>query len=130
MKFTDGSSSIFVETKNHLKFSISSIVAKPDFLNQFKAYIAEINSIDDMKYFFRSNEGVTKIFLKGKFKTMISNNSDSIFDIIWGNQNLRNSLFGIIPVNQLSILKVNKKTIFKDWVLNQDNILFKFIEIK
>lgn len=80
IKYLDGNSFIFVETKNYAsKTSFSS-----SFYGQFKAYFSnpEFTSLSQLRYYFRANSGVSKARLVDKFKSMINsgNRKQEIFD--------------------------------------------------
>jgi hypothetical protein len=129
MSFADGSNTIFVETKNYALSSLSGITSSGTFFNQFSAYMGKIKNIDEMKYFFKSNTGVTEALAKAQFKELFTQKSSNVFDIIWSNQNLKNSLWN--PVNLPGgFTKAVAKSEFDSWVLAGDNRLFSFVNIK
>jgi len=89
MLFEDGSGlKIFVETKNYA----STTGFTTSFYNQFKAYISNqnITSLDQIKYYFRANTGVTKTDRVQKFKNLINNggNREQFFNSL--NPTLKN----------------------------------------
>lgn len=76
LQFSDGAQLIFVETKNYAKTTSFS----SSFYNQFKAYISNPNltSLDQIKYFFRANTGITKAERIQKFKNLINNGNNKM----------------------------------------------------
>ncbi len=55
--------------------------------------------------------------------------ASQIFDVIWSNNLLRESLFGVIPINLLLIEKPNKKLIYDDLIKNLDNKIFILVDV-
>lgn len=53
-----------------------------------------------------------------------------LFETFWNNTGLRGSLFGpnIDPNDE--IIYNSKKLLFIDWVLNQNPLIFNYIEVK
>lgn len=132
LKFSDGPIAVFVETKNYSKTSVSAIINKPEFYNQFRAYISNPNlqKFDDIMYFFRKNDGIDELFIKGKFQQLFKNNTDDLFDVIWNNPNLRADVFGSIPPNPPPAFRIQKKQDLETIINSKGDKLFKFIKIK
>lgn len=69
--FEDGNQlKVFVETKNYAQSTSFS----SSFYNQFKTYISNpaVTNIDEIKYFFRANAGISKTERVQKFKNLIN----------------------------------------------------------
>lgn len=71
LQFTDGTKLVYIETKNYAQATSFS----SSFYNQFKAYISNpaVTDINDIKYFFKANNGVTKAERIQKFKNLVNN---------------------------------------------------------
>lgn len=122
--FTDGTKLIYIETKNYSK----STPFTSSFYNQFKAYISNsvVTSMDDIKYYFRSNTGVTKADRAQKFKAMIlSNDIEELFN---SNQNLFKS-FNKINGNGKITTWEDLEDLFNSTEFNENHAFFDFIEI-
>lgn len=78
LKYQDGNRSIFIETKNYA----SATTFSTSFYNQFKHYIQQVTNLEEIKYFFRNNNGVSKHYMIDKFKKLIKkgNNKQDFFD--------------------------------------------------
>ncbi len=75
------------------------------------------------------SQAVAETELKILWQTAFTARSTEFFDAIWGNAELRTSLFGV--VNEFNLgAKSSNKIIFDSWVSSQDNILFKFIKVE
>ncbi len=116
LQFTDGSKLVYIETKNYAK----STAFSSDFYNQFKAYISNssVTNIDDIKYFFKANAGITKAERVQKFKNMLLNGNkyDEIYN---SNKNLFNSM-QITDEGKLKLLLESQNT---------SHQFFNFIEV-
>lgn len=81
---------MFVETKNYA----SSTTFSSSFFNQFKAYISNSNlsNLNQIKYYFKANIGVSKTTQVAKFKAMFSSiaKREELFRVM--SQNLKNQL--------------------------------------
>ena len=117
MFFEDGLGlKIFVETKNYA----STTGFTSSFYNQFKAYISNQNvtSIDQLRYFFRANDGISKAERVQKFKNMLLN-GNKYEEIYNSNKNLFNSM-QITDEGKLKLLLESQ---------NISHQFFNFIEV-
>jgi len=124
LMFEDGSGmKIFVETKNYS----SGTGFTTSFYNQFKAYISnpQLENMDQLKYFFRSNDGVTKATQVKKFKNMMKSNAKELFE---SNPSLFRSIKkenGIDFIDDWDDLK----TMMESPTISIDHPVFNFIEM-
>jgi hypothetical protein len=118
MQFSDGTNLIFIETKNYAKTTAFS----SSFYNQFKAYISNpgVTSMDQIKYYFRSNSGVSTAERVQKFRNMLLNNDKyiEIYDDM--SQSLKTSL---------NIGGLNGKQLFKNLIESGSDSFFNFIQV-
>lgn len=116
MRFADGSEMIFVETKNYAQATSFT----PSFYNQFKSYMSQASSIEEIRYFFRSNAGVTRAERITKFKTMINSGTrgDEIF----------NSMSNTLK-QELGLTGLNGRANFTTLINNETSIFYNFIEV-
>ena len=122
VKFVEGSTPRLVEFKSYSTSTWESIKSSDKFIKQFKRYLQanEIKRLDDLNYVFNTNKAdITEV--KNAFKDLFTAKEDDIFEVIWDNQNLRNSLFGNRNNNAA-------KSYFKELVKGSDNNkLYNFI---
>ena len=79
---------------------------------------------DELKYIFNKNK-VDETTVKNAFKKLFTGNKQSeIFDVIWNNQNLRNSLFTSTDD------AVSAFSEFETMINTMDNKLFGFIKVE
>ena len=62
--------------------------------------------------------------MKGQWKSVFQSKADEIFEVIWDNQSLKNSLF------DSGLTKAEAKLDFIDMVSSTDDALFKFIKME
>lgn len=120
MLFENGSAvRVFVETKNYAQTTVFS----SSFYNQFKAYISipGVTSIDNIKYYFRANAGVTKVERVQKFKNMLlsENKTQEIFSSM--PESLRSNILGESNKNNYNA--------FMQKVNDTNSNFYNFIEI-
>jgi hypothetical protein len=116
MQFTDGTNFVYLETKNYAQ----STTFSSSFYNQFKAYIsnANVTDINQIKYYFRANSGVTKIERVQKFKNMLLN-GNKYEEIYNSNKSLFNSM-QLTDEGKLKLLLESQNT---------SHQFFNFIEV-
>lgn len=104
-----------------------------DDVDQFiNGYLKNIKSIDDFEWkagFDKlkgswSSETNALAEIKKQWKTVFESKSDDIFNTIWDNQNLRNSIF------DSGLTKTEAKQNFLEMVEDTDDVLFKFIKVE
>ncbi|MBK7129126.1 MAG: hypothetical protein IPM74_11980 [Crocinitomicaceae bacterium] len=92
-----GNVKVFVETKNYA----STTSFTTSFYNQFKAYISNPNltSFDELRYYFRANDGISKAERVQKFKNMINNgeNKEQFYQSL--NQTLKDEYDYSLPTS-------------------------------
>lgn len=128
--FLDGNKVVFGEYKSYLQASLSSFLSPNSItLQQFLTYLGSINSIDELRYFFDAGKISDINIVKNRFKSVFTNNDD-IFDAIYANSSLRNSLLNN-PINEVEALQR-----FDELVLQLDNpnitnpLLYSFVNSK
>lgn len=129
----------YIELKN-VNFVDYPLKGNAHVTQQFvEGYLKNISSFDNFEFVVHfkklkahgwADKTAALDNMKNQFKEFIKLKPDETFNAIWGNQNLRTSLFGAIPANQLNVLKNSKKTIFNNWVDTLDDRLYKFIKIE
>lgn len=55
---------------------------------------------------------------------------DAVFNAIWSNASLRESLFGQIVEDDLDYEKQNKSVLFSSWIENLNPTFYSFIKVK
>jgi len=119
LQFADGTQMVYIETKNYAQ----STAFLSSFYNQFKAYISNsaVTDINQIKYYFRANSGVTKAERVQKFQNMLnsSGRTQEIFTSM--SPQLKTSLLGAGNENnfQLFLNKIN----------DPNSIFYQFIEV-
>lgn len=110
---------------------IPSDPSKTSSYKQFRAYLSQIPSLDNLRYYFDARKLAEpsmqekRDFVKGVFQTLFQNKTNEIFEVIWGNVNgLPQSLFG-------NRLKPAAEIYFRDVLVpNLSSDLYTFIKIK
>lgn len=127
LTFTNGNKTIFGEFKSYGTNSLGNFLASNSAtLQQFETYLGKINSIDELRYLFDVEKISDLGTIKSRFKTVFENN-DTIFDSIYANSSLRNSLLNN-PTSEVQALQR-----FDDLVSELDNpnitnpLLYSFI---
>jgi hypothetical protein len=94
-------------------------------------YLKSIENINELNYVFDArklnNNDVT--FIKNQFKDLFTTKKTDIFNTIWDNQELRNSLFPEIVTNP-NITKPQLKLIFENRIENINSNLYGFIKVQ
>jgi len=112
----------------------SPLTAGSDDVDQFiNGYLKNVKSMDDLEWkagfdklksaWGSEANALTK--MKGQWKSVFQNKADDIFDVIWENENLRNSLFGNLASSQ-----TNSRALFNTLVQNTDDKIFKFVIVE
>jgi hypothetical protein len=100
--------------------------------------------MNQLKYIFDKkqieNKGISNAesYVKNAFKSMFTKQllpvngvvNSNLFDVIWSNAPLRESLFGVIPPTLLNAQKPLKIQDFANWVLTLDNRIFNFVNVQ
>ncbi len=85
------------------KFSENSyVVGKSSSYTQFLCYLNEIESMDELNYYFdkdlieKKGQKDASVYVKSVFKDLFTNpkTQTEIFNVIWNNPSLRTELFG------------------------------------
>ena len=116
MRFSDGEELIYLETKNYSQTTTFS----PSFYNQFKSYLSQASSMDEIKYFFRSNTGINEAERITKFKNMINNGTRA------------DELFSIMPTRlkqQLGLGGMNGRSDFGLMINDESSAFYNFIVV-
>ncbi|MBK8926588.1 MAG: hypothetical protein IPM74_11955 [Crocinitomicaceae bacterium] len=118
-----GNVKVFVETKNYA----STTSFTTSFYNQFKAYISNPNltSFDELRYYFRANDGISKAERVQKFKNMIKNNAQEIFGV---NPSLFKSIKQENGVDFIDDWE-DLKTMMESTTISENHAIFSFIEV-
>ncbi|WKB81258.1 hypothetical protein QYR09_16090 [Cellulophaga lytica] len=125
---TGNSIKIFIDTKN---YSRASNMFKD--LEQFKAYLRQINNFDEMYYIQQGGRGVTRNQIINRLQTVIldeknnGSNLEDIFNIIWSNSNLRENLYG--NITNSSIIKNQKRVLFTSEIKSKSSEIFNSLLI-
>lgn len=137
IKFLPGNGVRFAEFKSYALSTWGSI-SDSKFVNQFKTYLADISSIDELVYVINTQKA-SIADVKTAFKNMMFNSSanqltdkgQEIFDNIWSNVDLRNSLFDLsnYPTNlSQSQLKQLIQSDFESLISNTQSNIYSFIK--
>ena len=110
------------------------LTAGSDDVDQFiNGYLRSIKNIDDLEW----KAGLDKLKNKGwtdanalsnmkeQWQSVFKNKSDEIFEVIWENESLRNSLFGNLASSQ-----TNSRYLFNSLVQKTDDKIFKFVIVE
>ena len=114
-------------------------------VKQFKTYLSDaqkVQSMDNLEYWFDKKKGVTETQVKQKFQQMLCNNCNLpnvtqktlsfqggvIFDAIWSNQSLRESIWK--PALYPSLTKIQAGGLFATIISNISSDFYKFINVK
>lgn len=119
MEFSDGTRSIFTETKNYAQSTLSNIANSSDFFNQFKEYLSQITSVEQFKYIFRSNPGVTVDAIKNRFRTLFTNKKQELFNVMQSDLKI-----------ELGIDGANGFSNFDQLITNTSSDLYNFVILK
>jgi hypothetical protein len=86
--------------------------------------------MSELRYVFNVRK-TTLADAKAKMQTELfqGSNATGIFDEIWRNAVLRESLFGVIPVTLLLTEKPNKRLIYDGWVTNLNDKIFILVDV-
>ncbi|QFZ53941.1 hypothetical protein FEZ18_03505 [Oceanihabitans sp. IOP_32] len=110
-----------LELKSYSESTIGNISGSSQFKNQFKAYLADADNMDEFEYVFNSKKiGDNSTLVKDNFKTLFQQNNHSIYDDIL-NTNPNSTVF--------SSVGINTKGQFIQAVNNTGHDLYKFIDI-
>lgn len=110
-----------IEYKSYSETSINRIPTSSAFLKQHLSYLAETDDIGKINYVFDAKKFNNRNKIMEQFQTMYQKNIDDVFDVIWNNQSLRNSLFDNRNNNAA-------KNYFRELVQGSDNNrLYNFI---
>jgi len=117
MQFKEGPDYFYIETKNYAKPTAFSSA----FYNQFKAYISDVGvkNINQLKYFFKANSGVTKAERVQKFKNMLLNGNKY--------EEIYNAMSPQLKAS-LNIVGLNGKQQLYNLIESESNLFFNFIE--
>ncbi len=111
-------------------------------VDQFIAYLSDaalVSSMNDIEYWFdkkKLSNSTNTTPIREKFRDMMYQNGiltqrgNEVFNAIWGNQQLRESFFGVILPPDLVIQKPLKLVDFIEKVIDVNNTLYDFIKIK
>ncbi|POR16163.1 hypothetical protein BWK58_15305, partial [Flavobacterium columnare] len=115
-------------------------------VKQLKQYLSDpsLANINNLHYLFDKRKLLAQygkdtfqnvdealLAVKNKFKGIFTNKTDEIFEVIWGNPNLRNDLFPGLPSSpspQQKLQYMNNQ--FNTLINNVDSKLYKFINVK
>ncbi|UII29068.1 hypothetical protein LVD15_11745 [Fulvivirga maritima] len=123
---------VYTEYKN-VNYASNALVNQSQTIDQFiNGYLRNIESFDKFQwkaYFDKlksawGSEANALTQMKSQWKTVFESKSDDIFEVIWGNQNLKNSLF------DSGLTKADAKLDFVDMVSSTDDALYKFIKVE
>jgi hypothetical protein len=86
-----------------------------------------VNSLNELEYYFDLQKlGLSlsdaQALVKNRFKAVYTNNSSDLFDILFENQNLKNSLGWTDEVSANSV--------FNSMINDMNSILYNFIKIE
>jgi len=122
----------FTEYKNK-DFVTYPLTASSSDVDQFiNGYLKNVDNLDKLEW----KVGLEKLTNKGwidanalsnmksQWKNVFESKTDEVFETIWGNQNLKNSLF------DTGLTKAEAKLDFADMVSTTDDTLFKFIKVE
>ncbi|MDJ1472535.1 hypothetical protein [Xanthocytophaga flava] len=118
---------LFVETKNYS--TVASLTSSSSFISQFEQYLKNVNSFDQIRYYFKQRNEITQTKVKEKFKEIYKKNNYAMFNLIWNNQELQNNLWPLTS-RPPGFTKNIAQREFTSWVDKLDNRLFNFINVK
>lgn len=122
----------YTEYKNK-DFVSYPLTASSDDVDQFiNGYLKNLKSMDDFEWkagFGKlegswSSEANALTEMKKQWKSVFESNADEIFDVIWENQNLRNSLF------ESGLEKADIKSDFLEMISDTNDSFFNFIKVE
>lgn len=122
----------YTEYKNK-DFVNNPLTPGSDDVDQFiNGYLKNVKSMDDLEWkagFDKlkstwGSEANALTEMKKQWKAVVQSKSDEVFDVIWDNQSLRNSMFA--P----GLEKVNVKADFLDMIKDTSDSFFNFIKVE
>jgi hypothetical protein len=119
VKFVDGRNLKFIEYKSWLPNNFGT----QEHINQFIAYLREIESLDELNYVFNVSKADISVW-KSKFKTIFKNNAKDIW-------NCNEGVFKkIIKIDESGNLEdwEDLYDFFNDKSLTNNNSIFNFIK--
>ncbi|MCB0647791.1 MAG: hypothetical protein KDC49_14075 [Saprospiraceae bacterium] len=95
---------------------------------QFLCYLQAINSFEELEYIFDGEKASYKDAVDA-FQGLYRNKSEEIFDVIWGNEVLQNSIY---PRNEFpnSLPKSIAFQLFNTWIQDKNSKLYNHIELR
>jgi hypothetical protein len=105
---------------------------------QFKALLRGIGSMNQVRYYFdgkkiSGSQANKEKFVKEVFQALFQNQTNEIFDVIWGNVRLRGDLFPEtvgLNENDLKNIKPSILLKFQNSIANTSNSFYDFIKVK
>jgi hypothetical protein len=110
-------------------------------VKKFIAYLSlnDVNNMNKLRYYFDAKKGATTTYVKNVFKKMMMQNNiltaqgNNVFNAIWGNAGLRESLFPRTDYdNNFDENQYKNASLldFKTDITNTENEFYNFIKVK